>query len=732
MLLSLLSRHFRRALALLVPVLVFGALAPQARAQYQLVWEDNFDGTTLDANKWEHMIGNGCPNLCGWGNNELQYYREQNATVSGGTLSIRAEQQFFGGAQYTSSRIRTRNLGDWRYGRYEIRAKLPTGQGLWPAIWMLPTDEVHGVWAASGEIDIMEAVGQTPNRVLGTLHYGATFPGNVQSGGSYVLPNGTFHDDFHVFALEWDEFEMRWYVDGILYSTKTSWWTTGGPYPAPFNERFHLLLNLAVGGNLPGPPNASTQFPQTFEIDYVRVYQEQPHNPADCICVFDDMEHADPIGSGYFTFNGPNAGGGIDSNALDLPPGQGGAASLEAGWGNGGAPGFLGGFGQTFRMDLTDATHFDMWIRPDAGQDYTLEINLQDDDDGNEAIAATPDGADDEFQYALRVSPSGPGAISGGGWQRVSIPLTDFVDDNSYHFGGNGVLDPTPTSAGGNGQLINVVFALVSTSGSNVTFRSDLWTFTRRTGSLSGRVWRDENGDGTDLFGNEPGIAGVRVELFNTDLGAVVATVETTPSGGYEFAALTRGTFEVRIDAATLPFGTNPSYDPDGLATPGQTTHTLACDATRLNLDFGYAPMYTGTTYCTPAEANSSGAPGSIAAIGSPSVAASELALLARSLPQNSFGFFIVSSGQTFVPGAGGSQGNLCVGPSIGRGVGDVIFNTGAAGETLVEVDMAALPTPTGYVQIQPGESWYFQGWFRDANPTATSNFTNAACVVFQ
>ena len=141
-----------RRLALASVAALFPGLAT---AQYQLVWEDQFDGNSLDLTKWEPMIGNGCPNLCGWGNNELQYYREQNATVSNGTLKITALRQNFGGAQYTSARLRTANKADFTYGRFEMRAKLPPGQGMWPAFWLLPSDFAYGGWAASGEIDFL-------------------------------------------------------------------------------------------------------------------------------------------------------------------------------------------------------------------------------------------------------------------------------------------------------------------------------------------------------------------------------------------------------------------------------------------------------------------------------------------------------------------------------------------------------------------------------------------------
>ncbi len=184
--------------------------------------------------------------------------------------------------------------------------------------------------------------------------------------------------------------------------------------------------------------------------------------------VFDDMEHGDPFANGWFSFGGDVGGGGIAANSTDLPPFDGGAFSLETGWGSGGVPGFYGGFGRTSPTDLTGLDHLNLWINPDPGQDYTLEINLQDDDDADTA-------PDDEFQYNCVVAAAGPCAMAGGGWQLVSIPLADFLDDNSFLTGGNGVLGP---------DLLNVVIAVIGNSGSDATFRTDYWAFS--TGPLSG------------------------------------------------------------------------------------------------------------------------------------------------------------------------------------------------------------------------------------------------------
>lgn len=284
---------------------------------WQLVWQDEFNGRSIDTSKWSFET-----NCWGGGNNEQQCYtdRSDNAFIDKGKLVIKAQREDFTGPDnpqgdpasvttlpYTSARLRSLDKGDWTYGRFEIRAKLPKGQGTWPAVWMLPSDNTYGTWAASGEIDIMEAVNLgTPsddpsapdtaeNRVYGTLHFGRAWPGNVHAGADYRLPGGQSPaDGFHTYAIEWEQGEIRWYVDGHHFATQTEagWYTQyqdadgqwqTGTGSAPFDERFHLLLNLAVGGSWAGNTNATgideSVFPQTLEIDYVRVY-ECSVNPA--------------------------------------------------------------------------------------------------------------------------------------------------------------------------------------------------------------------------------------------------------------------------------------------------------------------------------------------------------------------------------------------------------------------------------------------------------------------
>ena len=229
---------------------------------WKLVWNDEFNGTSVDLTRWEYEV-----NGDGGGNNELQYYTASpsNSFVQDGKLTIRAQKETYLGKQYTSARMRTRNKGDWKHGRVEVRAKVPYGRGMWPAIWMLPTDWEYGGWPMSGEIDIMECLGQDPWTVYGTIHFGQSVAAHQQMGGKYTRSGESFAGDFHVFAVEWDSTSFQWFVDGIKYFAATK--------SSPFDKRFHLLLNVAVGGNWPGSPDEFTAFPQAMQVDYVRVYQ---------------------------------------------------------------------------------------------------------------------------------------------------------------------------------------------------------------------------------------------------------------------------------------------------------------------------------------------------------------------------------------------------------------------------------------------------------------------------
>ncbi|MBN8430014.1 family 16 glycosylhydrolase [Microbulbifer salipaludis] len=250
------------------------------------VWEDNFDGTTLDTSKWEPMIGDGCSyGICGWGNSELQYYKAENATVANGMLTITARKERVQSKAYTSARLRTANMpngGEWTNGRFEARVKVPDGTGMWSAFWMLPTDPAEA-WPISGEIDILESVGQSDEYVFGTLHYGELYPNNSFTGNRLLIQPEPWSAGFHVYALEWEPNEMRWYVDDQLYATLTPNDLTDASYWTFEDHRYHFLLNLAVGGNLGGVVDDS-MLPQTMQVDYVRVYDHgQPSITGDRI-----------------------------------------------------------------------------------------------------------------------------------------------------------------------------------------------------------------------------------------------------------------------------------------------------------------------------------------------------------------------------------------------------------------------------------------------------------------
>lgn len=233
----------------------------------QLVMEDNFDTNGApNSSIWGYDIGGN-----GWGNNELQYYtdRPENVVVENGVLKITARQESYMGSAYTSARILTKGKFQQKYGRIEARIKLPWGQGLWPAFWMLGADIDTNSWPACGEIDIMEYLGNNPTTVLGTVH-GPGYSGGESISKSYSLTNSRFDTDFHIFGIEWGETYINYYVDDVLYNQITPEDVTG---EWVFNKPFFIILNMAVGGNLPGSPNQDTVFPQEMLVDYVRVYQ---------------------------------------------------------------------------------------------------------------------------------------------------------------------------------------------------------------------------------------------------------------------------------------------------------------------------------------------------------------------------------------------------------------------------------------------------------------------------
>ncbi|MDD2821028.1 MAG: glycoside hydrolase family 16 protein [Flavobacterium sp.] len=238
-------------------------LAQQTKRK--LVWEENFSEPVLNESVWNFELGDGCPNLCGWGNNERQVYTTKNHEIKNGNLIIHAKKE---GNSYTSTKITTKDKKIFQYGRMEARAKLPVGHGIWPAFWMLGQNISQVGWPKSGEIDILEYIGREPHMVFTTLHTQDSH-GNTINTKKTSFPN--IEEGFHVFALDWTKDKMDFFVDDILVYTfqpeiknENTW---------PFDKPFYFILNVAIGGNFGGPAVDDTVFPQDFIVDYIKVYQ---------------------------------------------------------------------------------------------------------------------------------------------------------------------------------------------------------------------------------------------------------------------------------------------------------------------------------------------------------------------------------------------------------------------------------------------------------------------------
>lgn len=377
--------------------------AGQAAAQYNLVWSDEFDGAALDLSKWEPLIGTGVAYglPAGWGNNEAQFYtsRPENVRVEGGNLIITARQENFGGLPYTSARIRTLGKGDFTYGRFEARIKLPSGRRIWPAFWMMPTDSVYGIWAASGEIDIMESV-NLADRVYGTIHYGGTSPANTSSGASFV-PGPDLSQNFHVYAIEWDPDQIRWYFDGLLYSTiaRESWFSAAAPGDpnAPFDERFHFILNVAVGGNFPDAnPAGPLVFPQEMTVDWVRAYSftQEPFlgfpSPIPGIIEAENFDTGYG-GIAYEDSDGANNGGVYRNSAVDIQPSS--IGGFNVGWIREGE-----WIEYTVDVQTSGIYQLDTLVASPAGGQFRLEF------DGNDATGVINVPSTGGFQNWATVS----------------------------------------------------------------------------------------------------------------------------------------------------------------------------------------------------------------------------------------------------------------------------------------------------------------------------------------
>ena len=245
-----------------------GYTTPLSYPGYTLVWNDEFDGTSLDQSSWNYETGAG-----GWGNNESQYYRSgtNNAEVANGKLTITAKEEAYSGAPYTSARITTMGKREFQYGRIDIRAKLPYGQGIWPALWMLGANFPTTGWPSCGETDIMELLGHEPNKMYSTAHWGVQGQNSIYSTGSYTLASGDFSQAFHVFTLKWEEDLLQFFVDDNLVHTITK--SNVGTATYRHNAPFFFIFNIAVGGTWPGYPDQTTVFPQRMTVDYIRVFQ---------------------------------------------------------------------------------------------------------------------------------------------------------------------------------------------------------------------------------------------------------------------------------------------------------------------------------------------------------------------------------------------------------------------------------------------------------------------------
>lgn len=265
----------RIAKLLLAVVVAFACTMAQAqtgKSKWKLVWTEDFKGNHLDTTTWNYEV-----NDKGGGNHEYQYYtaRDTNSYVKGGMLHIRGLKEDYKTRRYTSARLTTRYKKDFTFGKMEIRAKIPVGKGLWPAIWMMPTDDKFGGWPLSGEIDIMETKGQYPDTLYGTAHFGPAPPNNRWKGAltEREVAKG-WGDGFHTYGIEWKQDTIAWYVDGRKYHEVTKDDVTnvnGVPYP--FNERFHFILNMAIGGDfVNGAPDDSV-LPREFLVDYIKVWQ---------------------------------------------------------------------------------------------------------------------------------------------------------------------------------------------------------------------------------------------------------------------------------------------------------------------------------------------------------------------------------------------------------------------------------------------------------------------------
>jgi beta-glucanase (GH16 family) len=347
------------------------------KQKWVLKWSDEFNGangTGVSSNKWVYELGNGNG---GWGNNELEYYTDSTSNVyqKDGNLVIKALKDKETG-QITSGRIKTQGKFSTKYGKVEARMKLPMGTGLWPAFWMMPEEDIYGGWAASGELDIMENKGRLPGEVYGTLHYGGSWPNNKYSGGTYTFPQGQSTAEFHTYSVEWEPGEIRWYVDGKLYQTQNNWYTNSSngekfSYPAPFDQNFFVILNLAFGGNFDGGKQDQSVIPGEMVVDYVRAYELKDKDYRTAVEPTAEIEQLPagaktPTADGNLIYNGDFKQDAIQENAD-------GSKDFGTGWNFVHAPDF-GGNGSAAIDTINGVNYAKANITSAGTQNYSVQL----------------------------------------------------------------------------------------------------------------------------------------------------------------------------------------------------------------------------------------------------------------------------------------------------------------------------------------------------------------------
>ena len=296
--------------------------------EWKLVWHDEFEGKEINMDNWTYDV----PSNGRW-NGEIQSYTNNNAFIQDGALIIEAREETITESSgesydYSSGKLITQGKQKFTYGRIEIRAKMPTGQGVWPALWMMPENEqLYGTWPVCGEIDIMEMLGNKPDEIHGTVHFGEP---HQQIQGTYNLPKDqSFADDYHIYRIEWQPGRIEWYLDDVLYHTASDWYSKLGgssqdyPYPAPFDQDFYIIMNISVGGSWPGNPDDTTVFPQQMAVDYIRVYEKEDYEVF-AKPVLQEIEARKPLEDGNYLYNGR-----FDQGDFEVETAEGEASTVD-------------------------------------------------------------------------------------------------------------------------------------------------------------------------------------------------------------------------------------------------------------------------------------------------------------------------------------------------------------------------------------------------------------------